>query len=166
MTSTSQNGFQIGALLAIAAHAIQDRVFAAYMRAGFNELRPAHTPVFQLLSADGDRVTDLALRANTTKQAMGYLVAYLEAHGYVERVPDPNDGRAQIVRRTAKGWEVNRLARRVVEDIQQEWTKQLGQERMEELLRALHALAQLIGVEYQGSATQVSAVAETSMQSK
>lgn len=149
-----QDDFQIGALLAIAAHAVQVRVFAAYARAGFAELRQAHTPVFQLLSAEGDRVTDLALRAQTTKQAMGYLVGYLEVHGYLERVPDPKDGRAQIVRRTARGWEVNRLARRVVEEVQQEWARQLGADQMEQLLSLLRELARMIGVDYQDSVSQ------------
>jgi DNA-binding MarR family transcriptional regulator len=38
-----------------------------------------------------------------TKQSMAELVAHLEAHGYAERVPGPEDGRARLVRATARG---------------------------------------------------------------
>ena len=42
------------------------------------------------------RLTDLAARAQMTKQSAGELVSYLEARGYLERVPDPSDGRVRI----------------------------------------------------------------------
>ena len=38
-----------------------------------------------------------------TKQSMARLVAHLERHGYVRRVPDPSDRRAKLVRATARG---------------------------------------------------------------
>ena len=41
-----------------------------------------------------------------TKQSMAQLVAHLERHGYVERIPDPADGRAKLVRATERGREV------------------------------------------------------------
>jgi DNA-binding MarR family transcriptional regulator len=40
-----------------------------------------------------------------TKQAMGELVAYLVERGYLETVPDPDDGRARLVRATRRGWQ-------------------------------------------------------------
>src|SRR5690349_14644863 len=70
------------------------------------------------LRREGDRIVELAKRAQMTKQAVGYLISYLERHGYVERVPDPTDGRAQIVRRTERGWAFQRAAGRVVQEIQ------------------------------------------------
>ena len=53
----------------------------------------------------------LADRARMTKQSMTELVAHLERHGYVERVPDPADGRAKLVRATGRGREVYAVAR-------------------------------------------------------
>src|SRR5215471_6623942 len=106
--ATMQHGFLMGALTQIIAHAIAKRVHEGYKVAGFTDLTPAYDPVFKFLKPEGDRVVDLAKRAEMSKQAMGYLVTSLEAHGYVERVPHPTDGRAQLVRRTARGWEVNR----------------------------------------------------------
>jgi DNA-binding MarR family transcriptional regulator len=45
-----------------------------------------------------------------TKQAMAEPVRYLETHGYVVRVPDPVDRRAELVRPTERGREVVAIA--------------------------------------------------------
>jgi DNA-binding MarR family transcriptional regulator len=152
--TASKSGFRIGALLLIPSDALREYVFAGYQAAGFTDLRPAHEVVFGVLRPEGDRVIELAKRARTTKQAMGYHVDYLEQCGYLERVPDPTDGRAQIVRRTEKGWEVNRTATRLVEEIQQQWAEQLGAERMEQLMALLGDLVKIIGVDYKGSVSE------------
>jgi DNA-binding MarR family transcriptional regulator len=157
----SEEGFLIGALTAIVFEDVRRRVFAGYRAAGFGDLTPSHDPVFIFLSPEGDRIVDLAQRAGVTKQAMGYLVRYLEGRGYLERVPHPTDGRAQLVRRTDRGWEVNRLARRLVEEIQGDWARQLGQERMEQLITLLRELVRLIGVEYLGSTSDISQATES-----
>ena len=56
---------------------------------GHPEVRAPHGNVLQFLDADGTQVSELARRAQITKQSMAELVAHLELHGYVERVPDP-----------------------------------------------------------------------------
>jgi DNA-binding MarR family transcriptional regulator len=155
---SEQQGFLIAALLHFAVDELERQTAARRQAAGFGDIRAAHMPVLGLLRPEGDRVVDLAERAQTTKQAMGYLVAYLEEHGYLERVPDPSDGRAQIVRRTERGWEYNRTARRLVEEVQREWAEQLGQEKMEQLLSLLRDLNQVIGTQaYQGSLSEIAA---------
>jgi DNA-binding PadR family transcriptional regulator len=58
------------------------------------------------------------VRARMTKQSMTELVAHLERHGYVERVPDPADGRAKLVRATERGREVYAIARDATRDVQ------------------------------------------------
>jgi hypothetical protein len=87
-----------------------------------------------------------------TKQAAGYLVDSLVQHGYLERIPDPIDGRAQIVRRTAKGWEIYRLARHHVQEVQEEWTRAYGEENMQQLLSLLRDLVHhVLGIPDRGS---------------
>jgi DNA-binding MarR family transcriptional regulator len=152
---TAEGGFLIGALTSIVFDEVRRRVYQGYQAAGFGDLTPAHNPVFIYLSPDGDRIVDLAKRVGITKQAMGYLVRYLEERGYVERVPHPTDGRAQLVRRTERGWAVNRLARRLVQETQDDWAAQIGQERMEQLIALLRDLVRLIGVGYRGSTSQI-----------
>ena len=64
-------------------------------------MREGHGCVFGFIDLDhGSRLTDLADRSGLTKQAVGEAVAELERKGYVERVPDPLDGRAKIIKLT------------------------------------------------------------------
>ena len=104
---------------------------------GHPGLRPPHGNVFQFLDADGTRVSVLAERAAVTKQSMAELVAHLERHGYVERVPDPSDRRAKLVRATERGGEVYEIARQVVAELEREWTARVGKRRMRELRETL-----------------------------
>jgi DNA-binding MarR family transcriptional regulator len=71
---------------------------------------------------------------------MGELVAHLERHGYVERVPDPSDRRAKLVRATAHGREVYAIAREALADIEREWTAHLGPAKMRRLRELLAEL--------------------------
>lgn len=99
-------------------------------------MRPPHDNVLQFLDATGTRVSVLAQRAQITKQSMGELVAHLERHGYVERVPDPADRRAKLVRATARGQEIYAIVRETVAELEREWTARLGKAKMT-LLREL-----------------------------
>src|SRR5215213_4896990 len=85
---------------------------------GHGVIRSAHSAVFQFLDDDGTTVSVLAQRAGITKQAMAELVAYLEEHGYVTRVPDPADRRAKLVLPTDRGREVVDLAQGLVPEIE------------------------------------------------
>jgi DNA-binding MarR family transcriptional regulator len=148
-------------LLQVPLEVLGQRVQAGYAAAGLDDLRPAYSLVFRTLAPDGERVTVLAARAHTTKQAMGYLVDCLVQHGYLERLPDPSDGRAQIVRRTERGWLANRVAREVVAEVQAEWAAMLGQDRLDQLITLLTELASCLGAQYAGSISELSAAART-----
>ena len=131
----------IGALLRVPYFAVVERVHAGLVATGFDDLRPAYLTVFQHIDAEtGSRLTELAELALMTKQSMGYLVDYLERQGYVERVPDPTDGRARLIRLTGRGAEVMRTARQIVRGIEAEWAGLLGQHRMDQLRETLHDL--------------------------
>jgi DNA-binding MarR family transcriptional regulator len=153
----TENGFLIGALSLIISQALQKRAYERMVAAGFDDIRPSHTIVFQYLSPEGDRLTDLAERAETSKQAMGYLVDYLVQHRYLERVPDPQDRRAQIVRRTARGWALNQAAWRIVQEIQDEWAVLVGEDDMNQMIASMRRLVARLGYEYRGSVPQISA---------
>jgi DNA-binding MarR family transcriptional regulator len=135
--------YLIGALLIVPAQAIRRRVSAA-LAGDFPDYRSNYDAVFQWLGPEGDRISDLAARCGVSKQAMGETIDWLEQHGYVERVPDPSDGRATLVRRTELGWRVNRIAREQVEATQAEWARALGQAEFAELLRQLRRLVRLL----------------------
>lgn len=65
--------------------------------------KPSHSAVFAQIQPEGSRLTDLARGANMSPQAMGELVDELEGLGYVERKPDPTDGRAKLIVLTTRG---------------------------------------------------------------
>ena len=110
---------------------------------GYPEIRPGHGCVFRFIEADGSRLTEIAARAQMTKQAVGEVVADLERLGYVERVPDPDDGRAKIIRLSERGWEGQAVALRIFADIERRWAGALGEERIAELRRTTGEILEL-----------------------
>lgn len=93
--------------------------------------------MFQHLEPDGSRLTELAARAQMTKQSMSALIDDLERWGYLERIPDPSDGRARIIRRTQRGWDLERVARESVRAFEDDWAARIGKDRLRELTRML-----------------------------
>jgi DNA-binding MarR family transcriptional regulator len=116
------------------------RLHQRFAERGHPEVRAPHGNVLQYLDAGGTRVSVLAERAQVTKQSMAELVAHLERHGYVERVPDPLDRRAKLVRATARGQEIYAIAREFVADIEAEWTAKLGERKIATLRKLLKEL--------------------------
>ena len=72
-------------------------------RAGYTDMTIAQARIAARIDPGGSRVTRLAEAAQVTKQTAGFLVEQLERAGYVERVPDPTDGRARLVKLAARG---------------------------------------------------------------
>ena len=144
MSEYQENDRMLGAMLRIPFQAIVDRIEAGLKARGYTDLRPAHFVIFQQIGSDGARVTELADQAQITKQSMGALVDTVEARGYLERIPDPDDRRAKIVRLTPKGRALERAAREIVAQTEVEWAEKIGKERMEALKQALEALIMVI----------------------
>jgi DNA-binding MarR family transcriptional regulator len=127
-------------LLDVAFDDFSDEVYRRVEAAGIRDIRPGHGCVFGNIEPEGSRLTDLAERARMTKQSVGEMASDLERRGYVERVPDPSDGRAKIIRLTARGREVQALGRRLIDDVEREWAERYGEERVAALREALEAI--------------------------
>lgn len=93
---------------------------------GFEGVRPAHGAIAQHISDHGSRVTELAALAQVSKPTVVYLVDDLERRGYVERMPDPSDGRAKLVRLTERGVRAQEEARAIVAEIERDWSALVG----------------------------------------
>lgn len=91
--------------------------------------RGSHGRILQLLPPEGARPTDLADGGWVTKQAIGQRVRELEELGLVRTHPDPDDGRAVIVRRTARGDRVDTQLQAVIEELEHAWSDQVGTDR-------------------------------------
>jgi len=90
---------------------------------GYSWAPPRHYPVFENINYAGTRLTVLAGRAGITHQAMAQLVRELEERGIVERVPDPSDGRARLVRLTDEGHQRVKVALGHIAAIEEKWTQ-------------------------------------------
>jgi DNA-binding MarR family transcriptional regulator len=132
----------IGVLFFVAHRAVEQRVHAALQDAGF-EATLAQGRLFARIGPDGTRLTELAESAQVTKQTAGFLVDQLEAAGYVERVPDPSDARARLVRIAPRGRDAVTLARKVEAEVTDEWTRHLGRRDLAELRRIMERLREI-----------------------
>lgn len=113
---------------------------------GHRTLTMGQKGVIPHLPVAGARLTALAARAGMTKQAMMKLVDGLELQGYLERVPDPADGRAKIVRFTERGRGLLDDGLSIVREIEAELAQTLGERRFERVRADLAELVERLGV--------------------
>jgi DNA-binding MarR family transcriptional regulator len=139
-TTARERPENLAILLREPFRAMSEELAARLAARGHPEVRYAHGTVFQFLDDAGTRVSDLAERAQMTKQSMAQLVAHLEAHGYVERVPDPADGRAKLVRATDRGRAVFAVARELVAEVDARLQARLGKAKLQRLRALLREL--------------------------
>lgn len=139
MRESSDTGPLLGALLRMSHQLIATRIAEGFQAAG---LPPLQSFVTQPLwdHKAGMRLTEMAAMAGMTKQSMGELVDQMESAGYVERVPDPDDGRARLIRLTPKGRRAGELARKIVREVQAEWAARVGATRIRALEKTLRAI--------------------------
>jgi len=126
----------------VAHRAVERRVLAALRESGF-DTTAAQGRLFARIADDGSRLTDLAESAQITKQTAGHLVDQLESAGLVERVADPTDGRARLVRIAPRGRQAQALAREVEAQITDEWARHLGTEDFTHLRRIMDRLREI-----------------------
>jgi DNA-binding MarR family transcriptional regulator len=124
-------------------HAAMVQEYARWLAASpYRDVQPAHAAVIQPLwqEAQGARLTDLARTARMTKQSMAALVESLERGGYVERVADPDDGRAARIRLTARGRRYARDVRRFGRELEARLAAALGDRKLQEVRATLEQL--------------------------
>ncbi len=103
-------------------------------------VRAAHTTLLPHIDFAGTRLTVLAQRVGVSKQAVHQLVLEMEAMGTLERVQDPTDGRARLIRFTEAGRRGLLVGLGVLGSVRSEAAEALGEERLERLQGDLVAL--------------------------
>lgn len=116
----------IGRLLLRAFRAYNERAITEIRRLGHSRLSLAHTTIIPHIDADGIRLTTLAQRAGMTKQSASQLVRELEAAGYLEKLPDASDKRAEKIVFTEFGRRFRDDAGKVKRQQEAEITERLG----------------------------------------
>ncbi|HVP60769.1 MAG TPA: MarR family transcriptional regulator [Myxococcaceae bacterium] len=134
------------------ARLLDEAAVARVASAGAARLRTSHTALLPHLDLEGTRLVDLAARVGTSKQAVGQLVDDLEGMGMVERVPDPDDGRARRIRFTRAGLQALLHGLGVLEQLERDLASAIGRTKVEQLregveaaLRAVEAQALVSG---------------------
>lgn len=131
---------RVGALLRRAWQRVRERIYSGVRKDGYDDLNPAHVSLFRYEGLDGRRPTQLAESMQITKQSINDLLRHLERCGYVHCRPDPEDGRARLVRLTARGRQLDAAVRVHAAAAERELTRELG----EDSFRALYHLLQKI----------------------
>lgn len=131
-------------LMFIAYRYAENRIMQEMVEAGYDDLTLAQARVFARLGPDGARLGELAEQAQITKQSAQFLVDHLEQAGYVERVPDPRDARARLIRIAAKGERAQQRARAAEQALVAEWSAHLGADRMRTLQELLTDLREIV----------------------
>lgn len=130
------------AALRAAYHALGAEVGEA-VRSVAHDQRPSHAAVMEQLDfEDGLRLVDLARGAGITPQSAGELVDQLEALGYVERRPDPDDRRAKRIFRTTKAKKATAAAIEAAQRIDRELERLLGPDRLAALRSDLASIVE------------------------
>ena len=129
----------LGRLLGHALRRFDARVLALMARdvqvplalsnlAARDQVGAAHIHITRHLAVAGSRLTDLALSAGMSKQAMADLVDQCEAWGLVRREPDRYDKRAKQVVFTESGLLWLAAFRQAVAQAEAEFRQAVGQE--------------------------------------
>jgi len=131
----------LSALVLATGNALVDGIQAGVVERGFTDVRPAHGFAFARLAPAGATVSELATHLGVTRQAAAQLVDELVAKGYVERRRHPDDGRAQLITLTERGWACTRAADAAATETVGTWAAVLGEERLRAIRDALTEIA-------------------------
>lgn len=128
----------------------EDAIARIRERMGHSELRLAHTAIFPHVPHDGIRLTDLAELLGVTKQATQQLVDELEEMGLLERVRDPSDGRAKLIRWSDSGRDGMSRGVAFLVELESRYRDLVGDDRLESAHQVLSEIVDLLDASDRG----------------
>jgi DNA-binding MarR family transcriptional regulator len=130
----------IGQLLVRLLRVFRHDLAAPRAEAGYGDIRDPHMQIFGNVRSGGIRLTELADRAQLSLAATSELVNDLEQMGYLQRRPDPADGRAKLIDLTKRGRQAMADAGDRVADIERRWSKQVGAQDFARMCQTMQRL--------------------------
>jgi DNA-binding MarR family transcriptional regulator len=115
-----------GILLGLAFQSFSDELRADLARRGFTDLGKSYGLVFRALADEALHLNELAHYLGITAQGASKLIDEMAERGYVERVPDPKDGRAKRLELAPRGRSVLAHARRFHRSYERQLRERLG----------------------------------------
>jgi DNA-binding MarR family transcriptional regulator len=152
-SETVDHGRYVGAMMRLGWQWVRDQIFSGVIAAGYDDVNPAHIGLIRYPTLDGLRPSELAEQLQITKQSVNDLLGHLEQRGYLVREPDPADGRARVVRLTAKGRRLEETVKGQAQAAELRIAEMLGPIRFAQMRQALEELTDV--VTRNGSASQM-----------
>lgn len=131
-------------MMRVAHQWVLNHVYANVVAAGFDDLGRFHVGMFRYPTPEGLRPTELAEQLGITKQSVNDLLGDMEQRGYLVRVPDPTDGRARVIRLTARGHHLEDTVYDAARSAEEEIAALLGPQRFAQLRSALELVSRYI----------------------
>ena len=141
MAADPQRPADLGIAVLLAYQGFVRRLHADMSEHGYDDLGRSDGLVFRMIHAGPRTVSDLAGRLEITKQGAAQIIEDMERRGYVERRPDPADGRARLVDLSERGRGALDVARRFHRRYEQRLVAAHGQEAVATVRDVLGAMA-------------------------
>jgi DNA-binding MarR family transcriptional regulator len=138
----SRSGADLALLLLGGYRRLVDAATEELAARGYADVRPSHDFAMRAIDAGATTPSDLGRRMAVTKQAALRTVSVLIDRGWVEREPDPDDGRRMRLRVTDTGHAVMSTGEAIFDELRAAWSQELGPD---ELATLEAQLARLVG---------------------
>ncbi len=126
---------------------LESRVMRSLARErGYRGLRPSFGPLLSLVWLQGRPLSGIAAQLGISKQACSQLASLAEQAGYLERRPDPADGRARLVLLTPRGRKLVEQAVWVILASESEYAQTVGPEPYGRFTDTLGRLYEGLGI--------------------
>jgi DNA-binding MarR family transcriptional regulator len=130
----------VGQLLVRLLREFRRELSAPAAAAGYGDIRDPHLQIFGTIGMGGARLTDIAARAQLSLAATSELVNDLQELGYLERHPDPRDGRAKLICLTERGRGLMAHAADRVANIEEQWSAIVGKQPFTDMCSTMQRL--------------------------
>ena len=128
------------ALLRAARRTYGAAIRRALLEAGCEDLPPNGPYVVVAIARSGAPLSEVIDDLGVSKQAVGHLVDTLVARGYLDRAPDPEDGRRLVVTLTERGHAAATTVRAAVDQVDAQLDAIVGAEYVAHTRATLAAL--------------------------
>lgn len=129
-----------GVLLGLAYQVFVDELQIDLRVRGFDDIGTAYGYVFRALDAEELHLRQLAERLGMSDQGAAKIVNEMEQRGYLERHPDPVDGRIKKLRLSSRGAKALAAARRFHAAYVRRLGKSLSEDDLAATRRVLEAV--------------------------
>lgn len=139
--ASSERPTDIGILLGIAYQEFVRELRSVHEAQGATDIGRSDGFVFRSLAIKPMTVSELAERLEISKQGAAQIIDDMERRGYVQRRPDPSDGRARLIHLSERGRATLASARRFHRAFEKRLVQRFGDEAVRTLRVMLEAIA-------------------------